>query len=211
MVHYHRSGPDARATVAELRARGVEAASVRADLTRGAQVERVCQATLDAFGRVDVLINNASLFCRTPWPEVTEHDWDQALNANLKSVFLCCQAFAPMMVERGGGCIVNLADVAGVRPWKNYLPYSIAKAGVIALTRGLAVALAPQVRVNAIAPGIALWPDDLSEATRAKLLTKVPLGRAGTPEEVARTVQFLIESDYITGAVVPVEGGRLLT
>lgn len=210
VVHYHTSSSEARRTVKTILKLGSRALAARADLTKSAQVDRLRQLACDEFGRIDILINNAAVFPRTPFAELTEDDWDFAIDSNLKSVFLCCKAFGDVMLAQQSGCIVNLADVAGLRPWANYLPYSVSKAGVIALTQGLAKALAPHVRVNAVAPGAVMWPQSYTDADKKKRLAKVPLGRVGSPEEVARTVLFLIESDYITGAVVPVDGGRSL-
>ncbi len=211
VVHYHSSKHEATATVRELVALGAEAIALRADLTRPAQVAQMQRRVLAKFGRVDVLINNASRFRATPWPSLTAEVWDELLDANLKSAFLCAKAFGDVMLAQRSGIIINLADVAGLRPWSNYLPYSVAKAGLLALTRGLALALAPHVRVNAVAPGIVQWPEDFTAGRKAALVKRVPLGRAGKTDDVTRAIRFLIESPYLTGAIIPVDGGRMLT
>ena len=130
---------------------------------------------------------------------------------NLKGPFLCAQRVGQEMLARGGGKIVNIADVNAYRPWPSYIPYCVSKAGVIALTQGLARALAPTVQVNAVAPGAVLFPEEYTPEQRERTLAPIPMRRQGTPEDVARTVLFLIEGpDYITGATIPVDGGRLL-
>jgi pteridine reductase len=211
VVHYRQSAAEANALVEELTAAGVRAITVRADLERASEARRLIADALSAMGRIDVLVNNAAIFPRTPFLEIAEEEWDRTLATNLKAPFICAQAVAPHMLERGSGKIVNLADVAAFRPWPNYLPYCISKAGIVTLTQVLALALAPSVQVNAVAPGAILFPDDWDAERRERLLAQIPLQRTGTPEDVARTVLFLLEgSDYITGAVIPVDGGRLL-
>jgi NAD(P)-dependent dehydrogenase (short-subunit alcohol dehydrogenase family) len=212
VVHYRSSVEEAEGLAREIAGLGVRAVTVRADLERAAEVRRLVTDALAAMGRIDVLVNNAAIFPRTPLLEVTEEEWDRTLAVNLKAPFLCAQAIAPHMLERGSGKIVNLADVAAFRPWPNYLPYSISKAGIVTLTQTLARALAPAVQVNAVAPGAILFPDDWDAERRERLLAQIPMKRTGEPADIARTVLFLLEgSDYITGAVIPVDGGRLLT
>jgi len=210
-INYRRSATDAERTVAELRATGVRAISVQADVAHAADVERLLHTTGHELGRVDVLINNASVFRRTPIDAVTDADWDALLDNNLRASFLCAQRFGTHMRDHGGGVIISMADVAGLRPWADYLPYSIAKAGIVALTQGLAKALAPSVRVNAIAPGPVLLPDDYDAAAREREIARTLLKRAGHPEHIADAVVALVRNDYITGVVLPVDGGRLLT
>jgi NAD(P)-dependent dehydrogenase (short-subunit alcohol dehydrogenase family) len=210
VVHYHASELAAHEVVSIIEEVGQPAVALRADLSQSQQVEALVSESLRAFGRIDILVNNAAIFYRTPFLSVSEEDWDRHLDLNLKGVFLCCQAIAPVMLSQGGGCIINIADVAGVRPWAEYIPYCVSKAGVMALTQGLAKALAPTVLVNAVAPGTVLFPENYSEEDKEKVRAAIPLGREGTPEDVARTVAFLAESDFITGAVIPVDGGRLV-
>lgn len=210
-VNYHSSAEPAAALVREIESAGGRAVALAGDTSRAEDVERVVEAVLARFGRIDVLVNNAAIFFETPFPDVSEEDWDRTLDVNLKGPFLCARAVAPAMLAQGEGKIVNLADIAGFRPWPRYLPYSISKAGVIALTQGLARALAPAVQVNAVAPGTVLLPEEFTAEQRQQALQRVPLGREGSAEDVARTVLFLLEGpDYITGTVIPVDGGRSL-
>jgi NAD(P)-dependent dehydrogenase (short-subunit alcohol dehydrogenase family) len=210
IVHYYASERKAREVVFLIEEAGQQTVALRADLSQSQQVEALIRESLSAFGRIDVLVNNAAVFYRTPFPDVSEEDWDKHLDLNLKGVFLCCKTVAPTMLAQGSGHIINIADVAGMRPWADYLPYSVSKAGVVALTQGLAKALAPTIQVNAVAPGTVLFPESFSEEEKEKVRAVIPLGREGTPEDVARTVAFLAESDFITGAVIPVDGGRLV-
>ena len=210
VIHCRTSRSAAEVTADQARSRGVKAVTVQADAARAADVSRLLEATLDAFGRVDILVANAGAFRRTALSTLTEADWDDMLNNNLRAAFLCAQRFGVHMRDHAGGCIITLADVAGLRPWAEYLPYSIAKAGVIALTRGLAKELAPSVRVNAIAPGPILFPDDFDAAQQQREVARTLLRRQGHPDNIADAVLSLIRNDYITGVVLPVDGGRLL-
>ncbi|HOQ29567.1 MAG TPA: glucose 1-dehydrogenase [Armatimonadota bacterium] len=210
-VNYHHSEEAAREVVALITARGGNAEAFQADVSVAADVDRMFDGVLERFGRLDVLVNNAAIFPRTPFTTVTEAEWGQVLDINLKGSFLCALRAGREMLQRDGGKIVNIADVSAYRPWPSYIPYCVSKAGVIALTQGLAKALAPKVQVNAVAPGTVLFPESYSEEQRQRAVQPIPMGREGSPEDVARTVLFLIEgSDFITGAVIPVDGGRLI-
>jgi NAD(P)-dependent dehydrogenase (short-subunit alcohol dehydrogenase family) len=156
------------------------------------------------------LVANAGAFERTPLTTLTDADWDAMLTNNLKAAYLSAQRLGLHMHAHGGGCIVTLADVAGIRPWVDYLPYSIAKAGIIALTQALAKELAPSVRVNAIAPGPVLFPEGFDPVVRRREIDRTLLKREGHPDDIAAAVLFLIRNTYITGVVLPVDGGRLL-
>jgi pteridine reductase len=208
-LHYHTSAGAARATAAEIEALGRHALPVQGDLTRPAECEAIA-AKIDArFGRLDALINNASTFERMPVGTVTEADWDRALGSNLKGAFFCAQAALPLLRRGGGGCIVNIGDGAALRPYPNHLPYMVAKAGLLTMTQALAVELAPAIRVNAVAPGVVLPPEDMDDAERERALGNVPLGRFGAPEDVLAAVLYLLEGgDYVTGQVLTVDGGR---
>jgi NAD(P)-dependent dehydrogenase (short-subunit alcohol dehydrogenase family) len=209
-VHHLTAEVEARALAADIEAAGGRAVALRADLTQASEVDALVRTTVEQLGGLDILINNASTFARVPFLETTEADWDRALDTNLKSAFLCCRAAAPHLLARGGGKIVSLADVAGVRPWAEYIPYSVAKAGVVALTVGLAKALAPIVQVNAIAPGVVLgegFPEDVVK----RQLARVPLKREGSPADVVGAVLYFMDADYVTGVCLPVDGGRLAT
>ena len=211
IVHYNKSRYEAELTVGEIQGLGVQAVAVQAEFAQPEQVRALASQAVDLFGGVDVLVNSASIYGRKAFANLTEQDWDEHLSVNLKSVFLLCKILGDWMLARSGGKIINIADWAGIRPYRNYLPYCVSKAGVIALTHGLAKELAPKITVNAIAPGPVLPPDDFTEDDLAKVVAKTPLGRFGSPEDVASAVLFLLEgSDFITGAILPVDGGRLI-
>ncbi len=210
-INYRTSTADADATAQAVRAAGARAITVQGDMARSGDVARVLAETLSAFGRVDILVANAGAFRRTPLPTLTEKDWDEMLGDNLRASYLCARDFGLHMRAHGGGVVILLADVAGLRPWLDYLPYSIAKAGVISLTHALAKELAPLVRVNAIAPGPILFPNDFDPAARQREIERTLLRRAGSPSNITSAVLALVQNDYITGVVLPVDGGRLLT
>ncbi len=208
---YRTSARDAHRTAQSILELGAQALAVRADLTRAADVKRLMARIGRRFGRLDVLINSAANFERTPFATLTERDWDVALDANLKGPFLCALYASRLMRRHGGGKIINFADWAGVRPYRDYLPYGVSKAGVIGLTKALAKELAPRIQVNAIAPGPILPPAGMSRAARARVARHVPLKRWGSPQDLANTVLFLIEgTDFMTGSVVCVDGGQLI-
>jgi pteridine reductase len=209
-ITFRSSPADADATLESLRATGVKSLAVQADVAEAEQVHRVLERTLAAFGRVDILVANAGAFRRTPVSALTEADWDDMITSNLRTAFLCAHRFGLHMRAHGGGAIVTIADVAGLRPWADHLPYSIAKACVIALTRALAQELAPTVRVNAVAPGPVLFPEGFDAAAKAREVSRTLLQRQGASSDVADAVLCLLRNDYITGAVLPVDGGRLL-
>lgn len=210
-IHYNASAADAEKTATDVRALGVDAMTVKAELTDEAQVKAMVDAVAARFGRVDALVNNAAVFFKTPLATVTAADWDRTLGPNLKGPWLCAvHAGRRMLDQPEGGAIVSIADWAGLRPYTGYLPYCISKAGVIAMTQGLARTLAPKVRVNAIGPGPILVPTDLPEDEAREIMEKTPLKRHGSPADIAAAVAFLLESDYITGVLLPVDGGRLI-
>ncbi|MBL8840415.1 MAG: SDR family oxidoreductase [Planctomycetes bacterium] len=209
VVHWRSSRADAEETAREVEALGAKSWLVRADLSVVAEIEGLFGVVAELVGRLDLLVNNASSFYATPLGSVTEEQWDELLASNLKAPFFCAQFAAPLLQASGRGQIVSLLDSAATRPFPRYLPYSAAKAGLLSLTHGLARALAPKVRVNAVAPGPVLLPEEYDAAQRAGAVDATLLQRAGTPEDVARTVAFLATGpDYLTGAVIPVDGGR---
>ncbi len=170
----------------------------------------VVEQTLQAFGRLDALVNNASSFFPTPVGDITEAHWNDLVGTNLQVPLFLAQAATPAL-RKAQGAIVNLSDIHAERPLKNYVVYSIAKAGLAGLTRSLARELAPDVRVNAVAPGPILWPDDESfdELSRQRIISHTPLKREGTPDDIARAVHFLLaDAGYITGETINVDGGR---
>ncbi len=211
VIHYHRSEDAARETAREIEARGVRALALQADLANVREIERLIERAADALGRLDILVNNASVFFRTPFGSITEEQWDLNLDVNLKAPFFCAQYAARFMREQGGGKIINIADWAGFRPYAGYIPYCVSKAGLIALTQVLARTLAPTILVNAVAPGPVLLPEDYGEDEIRAIIEGTPLKRLGSPEDVVRAVLFLIEgSDFITGHTLVVDGGRLI-
>jgi pteridine reductase len=211
IVHYNSSAEQAAATVREIEDRGVRAAAVRAELGDAVQVTALAREAEARSGGIAVLVNNASNYLRVPFDELTEAVWDASLDVNLKAPFLLSWELGRAMRARGDGRIVNLADWAGERPYNDYLPYCVAKAGVICLTKALAKALGPEVQVNAVAPGPVLPPDELGPAERQAIVRATPLRRFGKPDDVARCVRFLAEeADFTTGAVYLVDGGRLI-
>ena len=207
VINYHRSAAAARQTVADLEKLGARAVRIQADVARPTEARRLVGETVRRLGQLDLLVNNAGIFRRTPWDTVTPADFDRFIAVNVKGAFFCSQAAARVMGRRGGR-IINLADVGGRRAWAGYIPYGISKAGVIMLTRGLAVALAPRIQVNAVAPGAVLLPDGFPSATQERLRAKIPMGRLGDPADVAAAVRFFATCpDYITGQVLYVDGG----
>ncbi len=217
VVHYGSSEEEARSTAAELAGRGVEAWPVQADLGQPDEIEKLFSALDERFDRLDVLVNSAASFVRQSFDRVSAADWDRVLAVNLRAPFLCSQRAARSMRRGGGkgvesGVIVNISDLSGVMPWKGYAQHSVSKAGVIHLTRSAAKELAPDVRVNALAPGAILPPPGMDEDDPdwQRRGSKVPLGRTGDTAHVASAVRFLIENDFINGAVLPVDGGEHL-
>ena len=210
VVHYHTSQIEAQETVQDLRTTGREAIAIRADITQESDVEHMIEQAVERFGRIDVLVNNAAIFYRTPIDTVTFDDWEQIINVNLTGTFLCAHKIGLRMREWGWGHIINMADVAGQRPWADYIPYSVSKACVLTFSQGLAMELAPEVMVNAVVPGPVLFQDDTPEEVQQREIEKTLVKRAGTPEEVAKLVVFVAESDFSTGSVFSVDGGRSL-
>lgn len=210
VLSYRHSEEAARDTVEAARTAGVRAVAVEADVARSTDVQRLLDSAIDTFGRADILVANAGAFRRTPLGTLTEADWDEMVDNNLRTAYLCTHRFGLHMRAHGGGVMITLADVAAIRPWADYLPYSIAKAGVVALTQALAKELAPAVRVNAVAPGPVLFPEGYDPALRQREIDRTLLQREGTPANVADAVLALITNEYITGVVLPVDGGRLL-
>ncbi len=210
-VHYHSSQTAAQALQHELQAsRPGSVLLLRGDLLGGqALLQELVDRTIKTFRRLDVLVNNASSFLPTPVGGATEEHWNDLIGTNLKAPFFLAQAAAAQL-KATHGCIVNIADIYGERPLKRYPIYSVAKAGLIMLTKALARELGPEVRVNAVAPGAVMWPEDgLDEPTKQKIIARAPLKRMGDPDDVARAVLFLIrEADYTTGQVIAVDGGR---
>ena len=209
-VHYRASAGPAERCADECRARGVRAVTVAGDLGAADECRRVVAEAQGALGGVDVLVNSAANFVAAPFDATTEEQVDLALAVNLKGPFFCAQAAAPALAAAGFGRIVNVADVAGLEPWPRFTAHSVAKAGVVMLTRSLAQELAPHVTVNAIAPGTVLMPDGASDAAVRRSIEKTVLGRVGSPDDVAGALRYLLEADYVTGHTLVVDGGRLV-
>ncbi|TAJ78128.1 MAG: pteridine reductase [Gallionellaceae bacterium] len=212
VIHYRSSLYEALALRAELETlRENSAHCVQADLLDIAALKAMVEEAVKRFGQLDALINNASSFYATPLPQVNERQWSDLLGTNLKAPLFLAQAAADEL-RRRHGAIVNIADIHAERPMHGHLLYSAAKAGLVALTKGLAQEMAPQVRVNAVAPGVISWPEDAEwadEERRRKIVAHTLLKREGEPDDIARAVQFLLaDAPYITGQVISVDGGR---
>ncbi|MFB3826271.1 MAG: SDR family NAD(P)-dependent oxidoreductase [Bryobacteraceae bacterium] len=204
-IHYLNSEAEARRTAEECGG----APLFRANLESVAEIERLFAEVEDRFGRLDGLVNNAARFTRRDPLEITEADWDFIHSVNLKAVFFCCQQGARLMQKTGGGRIVNVSSLGGIRPWAGHAHYCASKAGVIMLTRALAKAFAPSITVNSVAPGVI--PFDDIDARGLKMIENTPAQRGGTPEEVAdAVVYFLRAGGFITGQLLAVDGGLSL-
>ena len=211
MLHYRASAGEARLLQAELNhQRKDSVALIQADLVDLGKLPSLIDQTLQTFGRLDALINNAASFYQTPVGEISPSDWEDLIGTNLRAPLFLAQAAAAAL-RKAQGTIVNITDIHAERPLKNYVLYSIAKAGLVGLTRSLARELAPEVRVNAVAPGPILWPDDdaFDELSRQRIISHTPLKREGTPEDIAKAVLFLlVDATYVTGETINVDGGR---
>lgn len=210
LIDYHTSAADAERTVAEIRATGRRAEAVRADVSKEADVQSLVAACADAFGRLDVLVNSASLFHSAPVEQTTTADWNRSLAVNLTGPFLLARESAPLLRADGGGLIVNIADLSAFQPWPSYVAHAVSKAGLVHLTRVLARALAPDVRVNCIAPGTVLPPEGYTEAESDPKGARRVLKREGSPDDAVRALLYFVESDFVTGEVAVVDGGRML-
>lgn len=201
------------------RAKGldVDAVAIQADVSDREQVTRMVERVLDRYGRIDLLVNNAAVYSRTSFAELSDESWDSTLAVNIKGPFICAQLVAPAMLAQEEGCIVNISAIDGITPRPGYrasLADSVAKAGLIMLTRRLAIDLAPNVRVNCVAPGfIDSKADGLEEEVKLRISQRIPLGRVGTPRDVADAVLFLASdaAGYITGQVIAVDGGAVMS
>lgn len=211
VVHYLSSESKAHALQGELHeARPDSVMLVRGDLANGERLAKnLVFETVEAFGRLDVLINNASRFYATPMATATEAQWDEILDTNLKAPFFLAQAALPHL-RRSGRLILNIVDIYGDRPLPNFPIYSVAKAGLVMLTKALAREAGPEVRANAIAPGVILWPEGgLDEMSKQRIISRTPLKRSGDPSDIARAALFLIrDASYVTGQVLVLDGGR---
>ena len=203
-------GEPYEATAAEIASLGVEALPLPLDVREPGGPETVVQQVLDRFGRLDILLNSASVWLKAPFVEITLEDWQKALDINLTGPFLMSQAAAKPMLRQESGLISSITDLSAYQTWEGYAHHAASKAGLVALTRVMAAELAPHVRVNAIAPGTVLLPDGANAAKIQWAEENSLLKRVGHPEDVARTVLFLVDSDFATGAVYFIDGGRAL-
>ena len=213
VIHYRNSDGAAKALQQTLEAERPESvALVQGDLHQTDQLPTLIQQASAAWGRLDVLVNNASTFYPTPLGTITESNWDDLIGANLKAPLFLAQAAAPHLQQQNGN-IINIVDIHADRPLKEHTVYSIAKAGLAMLTKSLARELGPEVRVNGIAPGAILWPEnEMDDETKADILSRTALKRSGEPADIARTVRFLIQdAHYTTGQILSVDGGRTLS
>jgi pteridine reductase len=207
-VHYRGSDAEAREVVGEIEKLGRRAIAMRAELTSINEIRALVQSVAHEFGRIDVLVNSAANFLPSSVISTTEEIWDASLDTNVKGPFFLAQAAAPWL-RRSNGVIVNFADTGGILGWPGYIAHSVSKAGMIMLTKTLAKALAPEVRVNAIAPGTITMPGDPAEWDQ-EFVKIAPLKKTGTPEDVAEAVSYLVGAKFLTGHVLVLDGGRTL-
>ncbi len=209
-IHYHGSGEGAEETARAVRAAGRRAELLQADLADAAAARELADKAARALKRVDIVVNSAAIMTREPVEAVTPESWDATFDLNLRAMFFVSQGAIPHL-RRAHGKIVNMADIAGMEPWPAYVPHCVSKAGVIMLTKGLARALAPDIAVNAVAPGAVLLPEEWDEPAREHMRKTTPLERLGSPDDVVAAVRFLLAgTDYVTGTVLVVDGGRLI-
>ena len=212
ILHYHTSEIEAHALADQLNQKRPDSIRViRADLSHLDDLTRLAQEASNAWGGLDALINNASAFYPQPIQEVTLEDWDILMDSNLKAPFFLIQQALPFLKERQG-CVINIIDIHAERGLAGYPVYSMAKAGLAAMTRILAKDLGPEIRVNGVSPGAVLWPEqDMTESQKQDILERIALKRTGEPFDIARTVHFLLDrAPYITGQIIAVDGGRTL-
>lgn len=212
VLHYLSSRAPAQALQKELNAqRTGSVVLVQADLTANNALTALIKEAVNTWSRLDVLINNASTFYRTPIGNVTEQSWNDLFATNVKAPFFLAQAAAPHL-RKTHGCIINMVDIHARRPLKEFSVYSMAKAALETMTKALARELGPEIRVNGVAPGAILWPDDLDEVTKQRIVSKTFLKRKGEPEDIAKAIRFLVEdAPYMTGQILSVCGGRSLS
>jgi NAD(P)-dependent dehydrogenase (short-subunit alcohol dehydrogenase family) len=207
IVHYHRSRDEADETVAEIEALGRRALALSADLAQADDVTRMATDVRRELGRLDILVNSASLFERAAFDDITPADFDRVIGTNLRGPFFLSQAAAPMLRE-ANGVIINIGDLSALQPWPSYAHHAVSKAGLVHLTRVLARALAPAIRVNAIVPGTVLPPDDWDGSDGVHGQDRRVLDRAGQPEDVLDALLYLVRADFVTGQTLIVDGGR---
>ena len=209
IVNYNQSREGAEATVRQIESLGVRSVALSADVSRPKQVAAMFRRLEKRFGKLDVLVNNAGVFFPKTWDELEEADFDRVLGANLKGPFFCAQAAARMMMRHEGGNIINISSLGGLQAWPSYMHYCASKAALISLTRSLAKALAPAIRVNSVAPGTILFPEEKRDARIREIIRTTPLRKAGAADDIAQMVLFLAsQNQFITGQVFAVDGGK---
>ncbi len=206
-VHYTAHADGARDTIRAIESAGGSGELFGADLTGANSASRLIDDVVARFGGLDVLVNSAAVMIRTPFGEIAPEQWDDIMALNLRAPFFLAQAAAPHL-RRSRGVVVNIADLAAFETWPGYLPHGLSKAGVVYMTRALARVLAPEVRVAGVAPGTVLLPDNWAAADEERLRRTTPLQRTGSPADVTATVLFILDSDYLTGETIIVDGGR---
>ena len=210
IVNYHTSAAAAHETVEEIEALGVRGLACQADVGELAAVQSMVESATAALGSIQLLIHSASPWIRNPFPEASPDIWQQVVNVTLNGAFYCAHSLAPQMLEAGEGAIVNIVDTSVTAPYYGMSAHTAAKSGLLALTRSLALELAPAVRVNAVSPGPVLPPDGFSEAAIARSAKRTLLGRWGSPQDVAQAALYLVRAPYVTGEVIQVDGGATL-
>jgi NAD(P)-dependent dehydrogenase (short-subunit alcohol dehydrogenase family) len=207
VVNYHASGESAIETVKEVRALGVDAIAIQCDVADWQAVQLMAEQVQGHFGHVDIIINGASSFVRTPFPTEDVTSWRRVISVSIDGTFYVCNSLVPMMPDEGGS-VVNIVDAAATQPWPNFAAHGVGKAGMLALTRQLALELAPKIRVNAVSPGYVLAPPHFSAEQVEASAERTLLERWGKPDDVAGAVNYLLEADYVTGEVIVVDGGE---
>jgi pteridine reductase len=210
VIHYGSSAGPAQETVTEIKAMGSDALAVQADFSQSGQAPSIVEHAVAHFGQVDILVNSAAIFEPGKWHDTTEANWDRHFAINLKSPFFLSQAFAQHVAPERAGHIVNIADWRGVRPGIGHVAYTLTKAALIAMTKSLALALAPNIQVNAIAPGMILPPPGADQSYLERQAGQIPAQRVGSPQEIAKALLFLLRSDFVTGELIFVTGGQHL-
>jgi len=210
IIHYFKSGSQAKQTLKELKEYNISSKAIKADFNKIADIRSMVNASIETMGSIDVLINCASVFYKTPINELEESHWDDIFNINLKGNFFCCKYAGLHMVKRGFGKIINISDVGGIILWKDYIAYCISKSAIIAMTKALAKEFSPYVLVNAIAPGTILPPDNMNSQAIEKLKEYTLIKKIGSPFDINECIKFIIKSDYITGSIFIIDGGELV-
>lgn len=208
-VHYGKSQAEAAEVVAAIEKMGQRAAAFPAELSDVKAIQKLVPGVAGHFGQLNILVNSAANFLATKFGETSEETWNASLNTNLRAPFFCAQAAAPYLAKDGAGVIINFADIGGLMGWREYLPHSLAKSGVILMTRVLAKELAPRVRVNALAPGTITMPGDPPE-WQDEFIQRAALRRSGRPDEIGDAVMYLIGAEFVTGQCLVIDGGRTL-